>query len=233
VSARLRAQQQYAQLSRKVLLAQEAERLRLSRDLHDELGQLLTAIRLELGWLQKLPAHAEQDGATIYRNSVELVEKAAEELRRICKGLRPPLLDDLGLVPAVRQLVEEFRERTGLEIALALPQNEQRAGVPTEAALCTYRILQESLTNISRHAAARSVDVALSRSPGELGLSVYDDGTGFELSRLDQTEGSGLAGMRERALLVGGTLTIRSARSQGTRIVLRIPLPPSPADVAT
>ncbi len=224
VTARKRAEQQYAQLSRKVLQAQEEERLRLSRDLHDELGQLLTAIRLELGWLQRQPSRASADQRAACRHSVELVEKAADELRRICRGLRPPLLDDLGLAPAIRQLVEEFRERTGLAIELDLPRQDELAAVPVEASLCSYRILQEALTNITRHAEARAVSISLVRAPAALTLSVYDDGRGFALSDMDSTPGSGLAGMRERARLAGGVLTIRSAQFQGTRIVLSVPL---------
>jgi PAS domain S-box-containing protein len=227
VSERKHAEQRHALLSRKALMAQEEERARISRELHDELGQLLTALRFELDWLQK--RIRTRDGATSgFANSVELVEKAADELRRICKGLRPPLLDDLGLEPAVHLLVDEFKERTSIDTEFDVQLNDGRPAVPQEVALCTYRILQESLTNISRHSAAQHVKIALQRDDDELRLAVTDDGRGFEAadpgSDPGSGKGSGLAGMRERAGLVNGTLEIVSARQKGTHVEFRVPV---------
>jgi PAS domain S-box-containing protein len=222
VTERKRAEERLSLLSRKALVAQEDERARISRELHDELGQLLTALRLELDWLRKrTPPQPEH--ANAFANSVELVEKAAEELRRICKGLRPPLLDDLGLEPAVHLLVEEFRERTGIPTELDLQLNEGQPDAPMEVALCTYRILQESLTNISRHAAARHVKIKLASVGDYLHLVVSDDGRGFTASD-PGTGGSGLAGMRERASLVDGSLEVTSELQKGTRVAFRVPL---------
>jgi PAS domain S-box-containing protein len=233
VTERNRAVQRLAMLSREVLMAQEDERARVSRDLHDELGQLLTASRIELGWLQKKVANMPADAAVALGNAVELVEWSADELRRICKGLRPPLLDDLGLEPAVRLLVREFEDRTGVRIDVELDLEERAGSVPKDVALCTYRILQESLNNASRHAAAHNIDITLSCTDASLVLSVYDDGRGFELGELGATQGCGIAGMHERAGLVSGHVEIRSARSQGTRVVFRVPLEtPERGDVA-
>jgi PAS domain S-box-containing protein len=221
VSERKRAEQRLTLLSRKALVAQEDERARISRELHDELGQLLTALRFELDWLRKRTPPQQENIATAFANSVELVEKAAEELRRICKGLRPPLLDDLGLEPATHLLVDEFKERTSIATEFDLQINDGQPEVPMEVALCTYRILQESLTNISRHAAARHVKIKLASIGEELHLLVSDDGRGFVAAEAG-TGGSGLAGMRERASLVNGSLEITSESQKGTRVAFRV-----------
>jgi two-component system, NarL family, sensor histidine kinase UhpB len=225
VTERRLAVQRHALLARKVLVAQEEERARIARELHDELGQLLTALRLELDWVRKRGARAGQDGQVGFGNAFELVEKAAAELRRICRGLRPPLLDDLGVDPAVRLLVNEFKEHSGIPVTLEI-RTDSAGTVSSELALCVYRILQESLTNVSRHAGASKVEARLSILGSELLLSVSDDGKGFDPDHTG--EGSGVAGMRERANLVNGKLSIVSERGQGTRLEFRAPLPATP-----
>jgi len=222
VSDLKQAVRRQALLSRKVLMAQEDERARVSRDLHDELGQILTAVRLELGCLQKTAGAECSDLSGAFGGAVDMVENAARELRRVCRGLRPPLLDDLGLEPAIGLLLEEFQERAGPVIHLSISLDEDRQPTPPEVALCTYRILQESLNNITRHAGAKTINVSLTGSDAELVLSVYDDGVGFDMHDGQAARGSGIIGMRERAYLVGGTLDIRSEPYQGTRVVLRV-----------
>ena len=224
LSERKRTEERLAILSRKILLAQEEERLRLSRDLHDELGQLLTAQRLELDWLEKKMEPANGTGGDGFKNAMKLVEDATRELRRICRGLRPPLLDDLGLEPAVHLLVEEFRERTGMNADLVIRLKDEGASVPKELALCTYRILQESITNVSRHSGAEHVDISLVYSPHELVLSVHDNGKGFDAGLAGTGSGSGITGMHERAHLVGGSVDVKSSPEGGTRVVFRAPL---------
>jgi len=224
VSERKRAQERHAVLSRKALMAQEDERARVSRELHDELGQLLTAVRFELGLLQTRPAFSSDD-ATSLRNAIDIVEKAAEELRRICKGLRPPLLDDLGIGPAAELLLNEFEERTGIEIQLDLQLADEGLTIPAETSLAVYRILQEALNNVGRHAGAKRVAVSLLHEIAELRLSVYDDGKGFEMSQLSASAGSGIVGMQERAHLVRATLEVRSVPDEGTRVELSVPVP--------
>lgn len=218
------ARDQQALLSRKVLIAQEEERARVSRELHDELGQLLTALRLELGWLEKrIPAMQESE-SSVMRNTIALNEQATEELRRMCRGLRPPLLDDLGLEPAVMHLIQELRGRSDLEVRAEFSLDEKAVPISKEIALCTYRILQESLTNISRHARAKRADITLTATRQELLLAVRDDGIGFETAALGGLQGWGLEGMRERANLVGGNLEIHSTHRRGTRVIFRVPL---------
>jgi len=223
VSDRKQAVQRHAMLSRKVLMAQEEERARVSRELHDELGQILTALHLELDWLQKKACSETGPVAGAFDGAVEMVENAANELRVICRGLRPQLLDDLGLEPAVRLLVEEVSERTGLAIDLQIQLNEAEQRMPPELALCTYRILQESLNNVTRHAQAGEVTVTIAEKEGELMLSVYDDGKGFD-AKINEGQGVGIAGMRERASLVNGMIDIRSEPFQGTRVTFRVDL---------
>jgi two-component system sensor histidine kinase UhpB len=218
------AHDQQTMLSRKVLLAQEEERARISRELHDELGQQLTALRLEMGWLQRHnpPGSSEHSGA--YRNAVQLVEQATEELRHMCRGLRPPLLDDLGLEPAVLHLLDEFKRRIECEFEVDIAIGERENTIPRALALSAYRILQESLNNIRRHATPSRVTVRMAVTASELTLQVSDDGKGFDADRLGAMRGWGLQGMQERASLIDGDIAIHSSRGGGTRVVFRAPL---------
>ncbi len=220
VTLHRQAQARQAKLARQALMAQEDERARVSRDLHDELGQILTAMRLELDLVRKRPTIVADE----FDYTTELLEKATEELRRICRGLQPPLLDDLGAVPAVEQLVEEFEEHSGLEVTLDMDISNEEWELPKEVALCVYRILQESLTNVRRHANAKTVEISLRLQPSALHLMIVDDGSGFELTQVGH-QGAGLAGMKERAELVGGTIEIQSTPGEGTRVEARVPRP--------
>jgi PAS domain S-box-containing protein len=225
VSGRKAATEKLEQLSRKVLSAQEEERARLSRELHDELGQMLTALRLEMDWLRR-QGESRATGDDAFATLRQLVETATAELRRVCRGLRPPLLDDLGLEPAVQLLVEEFREHSSVAVDLRLAIDEGALPVARETSLSTYRILQEALTNVGRHARARCVTVRLEVDAAGLVAEVKDDGVGFDRANLGRIDGVGLAGMRERAGLVGGTLEIESVVGQGSSITFRAPLRP-------
>jgi len=224
VTERQRTILRLGQLSRKIMMAQEEERARVSRELHDELGQLLTAARLELSWLRKQASTNGQQLEEVAAQSTRLVEQAADELRRICRGLRPPVLDDLGLEPAAVQLTREFRERTSADVQL-VADLEDDAALPAEVALCVYRVLQESLNNVGRHSQASNVTVQLVREAGSVELEVTDDGIGFDPEQVDAGRGFGLAGMQERAGLVGGRLSISSQPGTGTKVSLHLPVP--------
>ena len=217
--------EQQVLLSRKIMVAQEEERTRISRDLHDGLGQLIAAVHFELGAIRKRLTGRPGVSNDEFAGADSLIEEAGEKLRRICRGLRPPVLDDLGLLPSVRQLVDEFEEYSPLEIDLQIRLDEDRFPISPEVALCVFRVLQEALTNVTRHANAQTVDVTLVREYQWLVLSVYDNGRGFDERELESVGGFGIAGMRERAKLVKGTFEIKSVRDQGTRLVLRIPVP--------
>ena len=233
VTERREALRRQEALSRKVLVAQEEERARVSRDLHDGLGQLLTAARLQVDFLGRQLDPAQYKLEDGFHEAAGLIEHSAVELRRICRGLRPPLLDDLGLEPSIEQLVDEFREVSAIAIDCTIQLDEERTVIPPEVSLCTFRVLQESLTNVTRHSSARRVTVALNREYTRIVLSVYDNGKGFNDSDIPDTPGFGIAGMKERAKLVNGECDIRSTPDQGTRVTLRIPLEPVREEVET
>ena len=224
VSERQRVARRQALLSRKVLVAQEEERARLSRDLHDGLGQSLTALRFELDWVRRqvCTSHEEADGG--FTQADVLLQKAAEELRAICMGLRPPLLDDLGLESSVRQYAQDFGERTSVNVELETDFDERSAPCSSEVALVTIRVLQEALTNVRRHSDAKNVRVSLVRGNSSLELVVADDGRGFDTTDIGSSLSIGIAGMRERTNLVNGTIDISSKPFHGTVVSLRVPL---------
>lgn len=199
---------------RRALAAQEAERKRVAQELHDELGQSLTAVTLELSRLRKLVPE-ELRGELL--ESQEIVRTSLDDVRRIATQLRPDVLDNLGLVAALTALATSFAERSGLRVQRRL------ASVPPLAAdteLVLYRVAQESLTNIARHAEAARVELRLERAGDLVRLVVRDDGRGVN----GAPAGNGIVGMRERALLVGGELTIDLASDGGgTEVRLVVP----------
>jgi signal transduction histidine kinase len=221
VTERKLAELKLKALSRRILEAQEAERRRVARELHDGVGQLLvsTAFRLH-AFETALPAEW-RSGAAAARG---LISDALGEVRRISHGLRPSALDDLGLAPALRALVSDFRIRTGIGLMLHVPRRWPR--LPATLEQTVYRIAQEALTNIERHAAAREVHVRLVRTDGAVRLSVCDDGRGLAPTRRRRTPASGLGlrHMRERAELAGGTFELTPARGGGTMISVELPV---------
>jgi two-component system, NarL family, sensor histidine kinase UhpB len=197
--------------ARAVLRAQEQERQRIAQDLHDEVNQALTAITLRLeASAQNAPADLQKE----LRETKLLANQAMGELLTIARELRPTALDDHGLLPALRQQVRDFSERTGIHADF-----RRRGDVPPlsdDQQLVIYRVTQESLSNVAQHAGASAVEVELS-FVGRTVLRIADDGRGVNGGR---NGGLGLSGMRERALLVGGTLDVRSRRGNGTTITL-------------
>jgi len=208
--------------SASILRAEEAERRRIARELHDETGQVLTAIRLELGLLAR-----QVEGNVPAREALEralsLTGRALETIRATVRGLRPAALDDLGLVPAVESLAEEFSGRTGIAVDCDVQPN---GDLPPEVEVALYRIFQEALTNVARHAEAKHVRASLRRDDREVVLVVEDDGRGFDPSKAAKAGDAraGLAGMRERLLGLGGRLDIKSAPGEGVRLEARMPL---------
>lgn len=208
-------------LSARVVAVQESERARLARELHDEIGQVLTAIKLNL---QAISVADGQRAQTLLLESIHLVDDAVEQVRDFSLTLRPALLDDLGLVPAIRWLVDREAQRAGLKYQVSVwPENLR---VDPELATTCFRIVQESLTNVVRHAKAASVRVELRREADDLKLSIADDGTGFAVPTQAQwgsATGKGLLGMRERLALIGGHIEITSSPQWGTRVDVRFP----------
>lgn len=207
------------QLLVRLFEAQEQERGRIARDLHDELGQQLTAMLVTL--------QAVKESATI-EQARERAELAAEsgaaglrEVRRISRGLRPLVLEDLGLRPAIERICEEFRGTGGPVIDLQITLNNDRR-FPPALETAVFRVVQESMTNAVRHAAATRIRVQLEARPGELVVRVEDDGKGIEPDRLEQS--FGLAGIRERVESHDGRLDVRSISTLGTTILAMFPL---------
>jgi signal transduction histidine kinase len=218
----LTATRQLKALSRRVLEAQESERRRVAIELHDELGQSLTAIKINLQLSERVPPAAR---AALNIESIRIVEDALQQVRKLATGLRPSMLDDLGLTPALQWIAEQSANRGGFTVRCHHERGLSRLAPEIETAC--FRIVQEALTNITRHAQAKRVTIELRRDGDSLVLAVQDDGCGFDLAAMQQRASSGgsvgVLGMRERAMLIGGTLDIRSATGRGSTVQLNCP----------
>jgi len=205
---------------RRVVDAQEQERRRLARELHDETGQALTSILLGL---KAIRAAADDAAAEKAEADVrELVVHALQDVRALATRLRPSTLDDFGLVPALERLAATLGERSGIEVAVETGLGDRR--LPPEVETVLYRLVQEALTNVVKHARARTVSVVVASRDGGVSAVVEDDGAGFA-ERDVREDALGLVGMRERLALLDGTLTIESAPGRGTALVAYVPLP--------
>ena len=209
-------------LSQRVLEAQEQERRRVALELHDELGQLLTAIKINLQLGERYKDKAPPD---LYSENLRIVEEALQQVRHLATGLRPSMLDDLGLAPALKWVAEQSASRGGFEVSFHHERTQVRLASEIETAC--FRIVQEALTNISRHAQAKRVDITLRRDGADLLLEVQDDGLGFDLAVMNQRamagDSLGVLGMQERATLLGGHLDIGSTPGEGCTVQLRCP----------
>jgi len=208
-------------LSASLHVVREEEKARIARELHDELGQALTGLKMDLAQLanQLVP---EQQVALGHANAMKvLIERTVASVRRIATELRPLMLDDLGLLATIEWLVNDFSKRTGIAVELTLPEGEFDVDPQTSTAL--FRVLQESLTNIARHAGASRVRVTLSGTERTIQLAVHDNGSGIGVSLEGAPKTFGLLGMRERASMLGGQLTVRSDPGTGTSIVMTVP----------
>jgi signal transduction histidine kinase len=203
---------------RRVVSAQELERQRLARELHDETGQALTSILLGLKSLED--AADEDDLADSTSRLRELVVTTLQDVRRLAVELRPKALDDFGLVPALERLVETFREQTGIDVDLEPRLGDDRLLPEVETAL--YRITQEALTNVVKHAHASRVSIVLTRRDGSVSAVIEDDGRGFAEEQGSEN-GLGLLGMRERVALVDGRLSVESSPGAGTTLSIEVP----------
>jgi len=202
---------------RRTVAGQESERRRLARELHDETGQALTSILLGLGSLEEILDNGEQRAAV--KGVRELVVRTLQSVRELAVELRPKVLDDFGLVPALERLTDTLGERSGLEIEF-ISRIDGRLVAELETAL--YRIVQEALTNVVKHAEARNVSIVLGRNAGMVTALVEDDGRGFDPAQTREG-GFGIEGMRERVALLGGTLKVESRKNAGTTLKVEVP----------
>lgn len=200
-----------ARLSRQLLSAQEDERRRIAHELHDKLGQSLAAVKLHLGALRKsLPDQQREE-------LLGIVDHAIAETRSLAYSLRPPLLEELGLLPSLHQLAEMVESSSGIEVRLAMEEGER---LPMAVESLLFYVAQETIKNVQEHARANQIVVSLSRKPGKVVLAVEDDGIGFQSKG---SPGLGLLGIRERVEGIGGQLTIASSASGGSCVTVEVP----------
>ncbi|MEU8221125.1 HAMP domain-containing sensor histidine kinase [Kribbella sp. NPDC048915] len=210
-----RLEEERATSAARALSAQEAERRRIARELHDEVGQSLTAVLMDLNRAAELVPDPVLRAELM--QAQETTRASLDEVRRLAHRLRPGVLEDLGLISALTALADELSDHTGLVIRRSFDSGLK---FDEQTELVLYRVAQESLTNVARHAGASRIDLSLVRSGDAVVLRVEDDGRGLGPAH----EGAGIRGMRERALLIGATLELRDTPSGGTQVSLRVPV---------
>jgi signal transduction histidine kinase len=216
-----RARAELQQLSAELLSAQESERRRIARELHDEVGQALWAMMLGLG---NLGSSLGQNNLAEVRRQLQMLQEMAEKnaavVRNISLLLRPSMLDDLGLIPALKWLAREVSRTTSLEVEVIA--KDLSVDLPEDHKTCVYRVIQEAIRNSSRHGGARHANISIEHDERELRVAIQDDGKGFEPS---QEKGIGMLGMEERVARLGGLFRVHSERGRGTAISFELPLP--------
>jgi two-component system, NarL family, sensor histidine kinase UhpB len=216
-----RSREELRALSRHLQTAREEEKARIAREVHDELGSTLTALKIDLDWLAE---HLEGAPEAVTQKRVamdKLLEAAVAATRRIVTDLRPSILDDLGLSAALRWQATEFRKHTSVRVNVETPPSDQ--GISRDAALTLFRIFQETLTNVARHAKATEVSVSLAASDGAFVLQIRDNGVGISNDDLRKPTSHGIRGMRERAQQLGGDVSVSGTPGSGTTVVISVP----------
>jgi|GEM_PF-3927740 len=224
ITERKRAERANRELPGQILEAQESERMRVARELHDSVNQILSSTKFRLDSVEEKDIRPDNSGAENLAKSKELLDKAMHEVWRISRNLRPSELDDLGLVPAVRSLCHEFMERTGINVDLKLLRAPE---LTPEIELTLYRIIQEALNNVEKHSEATEVKLSITQKPAWLVLHIEDNGIGFNPAQgmaRPKKSGMGLIGMKERAAFVGGVVEVKTTPDKGTAIEVRIPM---------
>jgi signal transduction histidine kinase len=217
------AERELRLLSQRLVKAQEEERKRLSRELHDEVGQMLTGLRLSIGQLSELRSSPKEEFEKHLAEAKSSAEQTVRVVRGIAMALRPSMLDDLGLAPALNWQAREVSRQTGVDVSVAIAESVDR--LPDEYRTCLYRVAQESLTNCIKHSKARHVSIQLGPDAGgdAVCLTVTDDGTGFAPGA-SLGKGLGLVGMEERVRELGGSMMIQSVPGSGATLRVRLPL---------
>jgi signal transduction histidine kinase len=220
-----RLQEQLRRLSRQILSAQEDERKRISRELHDVIAQTLTGINIRLATLKKEASLSTNGLDRNIARTQRLVEKSVEIVHQFARQLRPAVLDDLGLIPALHSFVKLFSKRTGIRVHLKAFAGVEKLDSNRRTIL--YRVAQEALTNVSRHAQASHVEVNIQKLDDGIGMKITDNGRSFQVEQVLNAKSRkrlGLLGMRERLDMVGGQFDIESVPGKGTTITTKIPL---------
>ena len=217
-------QEQLRSLSRQLLSAQEEERKKISRELHDEIAQTLSGINIQLATLKQQATINVKGLQEKIARAQRMVEKSVDIVHRFARELRPPMLDDLGLIPALHSFVKRFANRTGVRARLTVSAQVERLDGAKRTML--YRVAQEALINVDRHAKATRVDVSIRELPGAVCMEIKDNGKSFLVQRQLRMKGNnhlGLLGMRERVEMVGGSFSVESVKGRGTTIRAQIP----------
>lgn len=221
----VRKEERLRELSSRAIALSEGERRAIARELHDSVGQALTAVRIHLELLGTIASDASPKAAdrraAVLRQTIATTDETLEEVRRAVMRLGPAILDEIGIAEALARTCDDFAERTGITVRRSIDVGDAPPSNGVDGAL--YRLAQEALTNVARHAGARNVDVELAARDGGFVLRVEDDGRGFSPGAPEASFGNGLAGMRERAELLGGSITIDAAPGRGTRLTARLP----------
>lgn len=215
-----KAQDQLRRLSGRIMATQEMERAAIARELHDELGQVLTALRMDAVWMMNHLREADSRAAKRALAMCDMIDKTIDEVRGIALRLRPSVLDDLGLIPALEWYTTDLEKRSGIALIL---HHRNVPRMDDLVATAAYRIAQEALTNVVRHSSASHAEVSLEGEGEVLTITVTDNGRGFNVQDLSGSDCLGLAGMRERAGLAGGALEIQSSPGRGTQVCCRLP----------
>jgi len=221
ITALKKAQDQLRRLSAGIMASQEKERYAISRELHDELGQVLTALRMDSVWMQERLKKSDAEASQRALTMCQLIDKNIEDVRGMAFRLRPGVLDDLGLVDALDWYTTDFERRTEITCVF---EYDHVPPLSETVATAAYRITQEAITNVARHASASRIEVVLKARNSTLTLAIVDDGRGFNPLELSDSEGLGVAGMRERASLVGEILEVFSEPEKGCRVLFEVPL---------
>jgi signal transduction histidine kinase len=200
----------------------EEERTRISREIHDELGQSLTALKMDLSWLVKRLGKEQKPLLEKAGLMSKLIDMNIQTVKRISTELRPGLLDDLGIAAALEWQAEEFKERTGIQCAVSVDPED--IALDRNRSTTIFRVFQETLTNVVRHADATKVKISLKQNNGDLILQVRDNGKGITEKQISSPKSIGLIGMRERVTFLGGKLKITGDRKKGTTVTVSIPV---------
>ncbi len=217
------AERELRRLSSQLVRTQEEERKNLSRELHDELGQMLTALRMELGRAERAQAVGSPVFSSTIGESKSLIDRMMRLVRDLAMGLRPSMLDDLGLQPALAWQAREFSRRYNVPVDLSVDGDLEH--LPDPQRTCVYRVVQEALTNCARHSAATEIQVKVVRGPARLDVSVMDNGVG--MSSGDDHKGLGLTGIKERVKDINGSASIQTSPGGGTTLHISLPVPPA------
>ena len=219
-----RSREELRALAARLESVREEERTRIAREIHDELGQSLTGLKLDIAWLRQR-LREQTDLVDRVQSVVGRIDGTIDAVRRIATELRPSVLDHLGLVAAVEWQAREFEQLSGLVVALRLPPDNP--AIQDVIATTVFRMLQETLTNVARHAEATRVEIGLEVDDAALTLRVEDNGRGITDAEVRDRHSLGLVGLRERAIACGGELTIEGRRGLGTIVTARLPLRPA------